>query len=107
MADHVVVFITAPNAEEAATIAKALVEERIAACGNITQKIRSIYRWEGKICDDDEVLLIAKTRSDLFDRVAACVKRLHSYKVPEIIAIPIIAGSESYLNWVDEQTIRP
>lgn len=105
MAEHVVVFITAPNAEEAAKIAKTLVDERLAACGNITQEIRSIYRWQGKVCDDKEVLLISKTRRDLFDRLAARVKELHSYEVPEIIAMPIVAGSDSYLKWIDEQTV--
>ena len=107
MDDHVVVFITAPNADEAVAIAKTLVEEKLAACGNITQRIRSIYRWKGEVCDEEEVLLIAKTRRDLFERLAARVKELHSYEVPEIIAVPIAAGFEGYLRWIDEQTMRP
>ncbi|NOZ22715.1 MAG: divalent-cation tolerance protein CutA [Planctomycetes bacterium] len=107
MDSHIAVFVTAPSSEEAAKIARAVVDERLAACGNITQSIRSIYRWEGKVCDDEEVLLIMKTRRDLFDRLAARVKELHSYEVPEIIALPIVAGSEPYLKWIDGQTLAP
>ncbi|MEW6359144.1 MAG: divalent-cation tolerance protein CutA [Planctomycetota bacterium] len=107
MDKHIVVFVTAPNGEEAAKIARAVVEERLVACGNITQGIRSIYRWQGKVCDDAEVLLIMKTRRDLFERLAARVKELHSYEVPEIIALPIVAGSAAYLKWIDEQTLSP
>jgi len=107
MSEHVIVFITASSADEAATIAKALVDERLAACGNITQGIRSIYRWQGQVHDEGEVLLISKTRRELFGRLAARVKELHSYEVPEIIAAPIIEGTESYLSWIDEQTATP
>ena len=102
--EAVVVYITAPNEEEAARMAAALVEERLAACVNIVKNIRSIYRWEGKTEDETEVLMIAKTRRGLFDRLLRRVRELHSYTVPEVIAMPVIAGSEDYLRWVEEVT---
>ena len=104
--EAIVVYITAPNEDEAAKIAKALVEERLAACVNIVRGIRSIYTWQGKIEDDAEVLMIAKTRRNLFEPFKNRVKELHSYTVPEIIALPIIDGLEDYLNWLKEATVR-
>ena len=100
--DHLLVSITASSAEEAERIAEALVQERLAACVNIVPSITSIYRWQGEVHRDSEVLLIAKSRSELFESLAARVKELHSYEVPEIIALPIAAGSKTYLNWIDE-----
>lgn len=102
--ENIVVFITASNEEEASKIAKALVEARIAGCVNIVRNIRSIYSWQGKIEDESEVLMIVKTRKSLFDSLSTKVKELHSYTVPEIIAIPIITGSEDYLKWLKEVT---
>ena len=101
---NIIVFITAPTEEEAAKIAKALVEEKLAACVNIIKGIRSIYRWQGKIEDDPEVLMVVKTREDLFEKLADRVKELHSYEVPEVIAMPITKGSEAYLKWIGEVT---
>ncbi|MCL4456575.1 MAG: divalent-cation tolerance protein CutA [Nitrospirae bacterium] len=100
--EAIVVYITAPNEDEAAKIAKTLVEQRLAACVNIVRGIRSIYTWQGKIEDDAEVLMIAKTQLHLFESLKNRVKELHSYTVPEIIASPIIDGSEDYLNWLKE-----
>lgn len=102
--DEVAVFITAPTEDMAADIARALVEARLAACANIVKGIRSIYTWQGKVQDDREVLMIVKTRRDLFNALLSKVKELHSYEVPEIIAIPIAAGSEDYLKWLREST---
>lgn len=102
MADSVVVLMTASSAEEAASISRALVDERLVACCNVIPAIRSIYRWEGKVCDEQEVMVIAKTRASVFDRLVVRVKELHSYDVPEIIALPIAAGSESYMKWIEE-----
>lgn len=102
--EAIVVYITAPNEDEAAKIAKTLVEQRLAACVNIVRGIRSIYTWQGKIEDDAEVLMIAKTQRHLFESLKTRVKELHSYTVPEIIALPIIDGSEDYLNWLKEAT---
>ena len=102
--NEIVIFITASGEDEAARIARALVEEKLAACVNIVKNIRSIYSWQGNIEDDSEVLMIAKTRKGLFDAVSVKVKELHSYDVPEIIALPIITGSPEYLKWLKEST---
>ena len=101
---NIVVLITAPSEEEAAKIAKVLVEERLAACANIVKHIRSVYRWEGKIEDDPEVLMVVKTREALFGALEKRVRELHSYSVPEVIALPIVQGSEAYLKWLEEET---
>ncbi len=102
--ENIVVFITASNEEEAAKIARALVEARLAGCVNMLKGIRSIYSWQGKVEDESEVLMIAKTRRDLFEALLEKVKELHSYSVPEIIAFPIVEGSADYLNWLKEVT---
>ncbi|MDO8281684.1 MAG: divalent-cation tolerance protein CutA [Thermodesulfovibrionia bacterium] len=102
--EEIIVFITSSSEEEAARIAASLVEERLAACVNIIRNIRSIYSWQGKVCDDAEVLMIAKTQRSLFNSLKERVKELHSYEVPEIIAMPIVDGSEDYLKWIREST---
>jgi len=102
--DEIVVFITASNEDEAARIAKALVEAKLAGCVNIIKNIRSIYSWQGKVKDETEVLMIVKTQKSLFDSLMKKVKELHSYTVPEIIAMPIVKGSEDYLKWLREVT---
>jgi len=100
MADEIIVLITASRQEEAALIGKTLVNERLAACVNIVSDVRSIFTWEGKVQDDSETLLIVKSRIPLLDQVTIRVKSLHSYTVPEIIALPIIGGSADYLKWL-------
>lgn len=102
--DALVVYITAPSEEEAARIARILVEERLAGCVNIVKDIRSIYSWQGKIEDAKEVLMIVKTQRQLFSALTARVKALHSYTVPEVIAMPIADGSEEYIKWLKEAT---
>lgn len=102
--EALVVYITAPNGEEAARIARSLVEEKLAGCVNIVPGIRSIYSWQGKIEDEAEVLMIVKTRIKLFSRLQERVKELHSYTVPEIIALPIVEGSQEYIDWLREAT---
>jgi len=104
MADEIVVFITTSNPEEASKIARALVEERISACVNIIKGIRSIYRWQKEVQDEEEALLIVKTRGELFERLEKRVRELHSYTVPEVIAISISEGSAPYLKWLREST---
>jgi len=104
MADFVVVLITAPNEEAAAKMANDLVSSRLAACVNIIRNIRSIYRWQGKIEDEGEVLMIVKTRRELFQALETQVRKLHPYTTPEIIAVPIIEGFEGYLDWLKEET---
>jgi periplasmic divalent cation tolerance protein len=104
MEKEIVIFITASNEDEAARIAHSLVEARLAACANIVNNIRSIYKWKGSVQDDTEVLMIVKTRKSLFSAISVKVRELHSYDVPEIIALPIIDGSPDYLNWLKEST---
>jgi periplasmic divalent cation tolerance protein len=101
---EIIVLMTAPKEEEAARIAKALVENKLAGCVNIIRNVRSIYRWQGKIEDDKEVLLIAKTRNSLFKRLAKKVKELHGYAVPEIISLPVVGGETDYLKWLRQAT---
>ncbi len=104
MTDYIVVLVTASKEDEAAKIAKDIVTSRLAACANIVRGIRSIYRWQEKIEDEGEILMIVKTRRDLFGELKKRVKELHSYTVPEIIALPIIEGSEKYLKWLGDET---
>ena len=101
-AEYCVVHITAPSPEEAKRIATALVEEHLAACCSIIPGMRSVYRWQEEIHDDTEQLLLCKTRTDHFARLAERVREMHSYDVPEIIQLPITRGSQPYLNWIDE-----
>lgn len=100
----IVVYITAPNEDEAARMAKALVEARLAGCVNIIRNIRSIYSWQGRIEDEPEVLMVVKTQKSLFEELSKKVRELHSYSVPEIIALPIIEGSQDYIRWLNEVT---
>jgi len=102
---HVVVYINVPSREVGQEIANVLIEGKLAACVNIVPGISSIYQWQGDIEHEDELLLIAKTRAVLFDRLASTVKRIHPYDVPEVIALPIIAGSNEYLAWLDMETV--
>ena len=99
-----VVFTTCSSEIEARTIAKTLVDERLIACANILSSALSIYRWQDKLCEDKEVFMVMKSRQVHLDRIIERVKSLHSYEVPEIIALPIIGGSESYLDWVCQET---
>ena len=104
MTDILVVLVTAPSAEKAAELARQLVEERLAACGNVLPGIRSIYRWEGKVQDEPEALLVLKTHRDRFEALRNRVLALHPYQVPEVIALPVEAGSAGYLAWVAGET---
>jgi periplasmic divalent cation tolerance protein len=94
----------AGSEEEAAKIARALVEERLAACANIIGPVRSIYRWRGAIEDEREYLIMVKTRARLYPVLERRVKELHSYEVPEIVAIALAAGSRRYVEWIFEST---
>ncbi|MEK6766568.1 MAG: divalent-cation tolerance protein CutA [Planctomycetota bacterium] len=104
MSNYIVIYITTRSVNEAKKIGRALVEEKLAACSNIISPIRSIYSWQGKICDDNEALMILKTKKKLFKQIVARVEKLHSYDVPEIIAMPIIEGSSKYLSWLNKET---
>ncbi|HEY7060627.1 MAG TPA: divalent-cation tolerance protein CutA [Chloroflexota bacterium] len=101
--DAVVVYITAGSPDEAATLARALVTERLAACVNRVA-VESVYCWQGQIEEAPEVLLIVKTRRDRLDALAARVRALHSYTVPELVVLPIVAGWPPYLDWLGEST---
>jgi len=102
--DAISVYIVAADAAEAERIAEALVHDRLAACVNILGNIRSVYRWQGAVERADEIALIAKTRVDLFDALAARVRTLHSYDTPAIVAWPIVAGDAAYLDWIRAET---
>lgn len=99
-----IVLVTCPDNEVAGRLAATLVEERLAACVNVVGGIRSVYRWEGKVQEDAEVLLIIKTREALFAPLEARIKALQPYEVPEIIALPITQGSAEYLDWIAQST---
>ena len=105
--DFVVVFVTTPSAEVAANLARALVTEKLAACVNILPGLRSIYTWEGKMCDQEELLCVLKTRRELFPALRDRVTALHPYQVPEIIALPLVDGSATYLAWLRDETRAP
>jgi len=95
-----VVLVTAPDLAAAERIGRSLVEEGLAACANLLPGVRSIYRWQGELHDEPEVLLIVKTRASLVAALAARVRALHPYELPEVLALPVAAGSEPYLAWV-------
>lgn len=105
MTDFIVTYVTVSSMEEAKNISYALVESKLAACANIVPSITSVYTWQGKICEDQECLLIIKTRKELFLPLREKVKSLHSYTVPEIIALPVVEGSKSYLDWIKDETV--
>jgi periplasmic divalent cation tolerance protein len=101
---HIVVFVTASSRIEAKKIANGLLKEKLAACVNIIGGLQSLFWWEGKINQAREFLLIIKTRKNLAARLIKKVRSLHSYTVPEIIALPIIVGNKKYLEWIDGAT---
>ncbi|HEX4458175.1 MAG TPA: divalent-cation tolerance protein CutA [Polyangia bacterium] len=96
----IVVLVTVPNAEVAARLADALVGEALAACVNVLPQLRSTYRWQGRVAHDDEQLCLVKTTRDAFERLRARIVELHPYDVPEVIALPIVAGHAPYLAWI-------
>jgi periplasmic divalent cation tolerance protein len=108
MTDKIVVLTTCASAEEAQRVARALVEKRLAACVNVLPGIRSVYRWKDAdgnyaIQDDEETLLFIKTSRALMEELRGEIERLHSYDVPEIIALPVVDGSERYLAWMTRE----
>ncbi len=103
MTDKIVVLTTCASDEEAARIARALVEKRLAACVNVMPASRSFYRWKGAIEDDQESLMVIKSSRGLFDQLRVEIEKLHSYELPEVIAVPIVDGSEGYLEWLDRE----
>ncbi len=105
--DEIVVLVTAGSETEANNIAKALVEQQIVACVNILPGVQSIFQWEGRVAEECEWLLVAKTVNEMFDRVMTTVKSIHSYQVPEVIALPIQRGLPEYLSWMRNVIKQP
>lgn len=98
------VYITAGSLVEARKIGRALIEARLAACVNILENMRSMYHWKGKVEEDREVVLIAKTRDKLMDALVDKVKSVHSYEVPCILALPVVDGNPDFLHWIEDET---
>jgi len=103
MTNKIVVFSTCGSAEEAETLARRLLEARLAACVNVIMQVRSFYRWKGKVEDAGEWLLVIKTSRERFDKVRLLLESAHSYELPEVLALPIVEGSETYLAWLDRE----
>jgi periplasmic divalent cation tolerance protein len=106
MTEKIVVLSTCASADEAARIARELVEKRLAACVNIVPGLRSIYHWQGAVEDSGENLLLIKSRRDLLPELTKAIGSLHSYSVPEVIAVPVVDGAPPYLSWMDRE-LRP
>ena len=104
--EYVVVLVTTANADEGARLGRTLVEERLAACANVIGPIRSIYRWQGAVEEADEHLVLLKARGADVGALEARVRALHSYDVPEVLALPVTAGSAPYLDWLADATTR-
>jgi periplasmic divalent cation tolerance protein len=104
MSEYVVVLVTVASDEEGRIIAAALVEEKLAACASLIMPVRSFYRWEGVLQDETEGMLVIKTGAAMLERLTERVKALHSYDLPEVIALPIIGGSQGYLDWLGNET---
>ena len=103
MTDKIVVLSTCASTEEAARVARALVEKRLAACVNVIPGVRSVYRWQDAIEDEEETLLVIKSSRALLEELRAEIERLHSYEVPEVIALAVVDGSERYLAWMNRE----
>ena len=101
MTDKIVVFSTCAGEDEAAKLARALVEERLAACVSVIPGVRSFYQWKGAIESSAECLLVIKSSRELFAQLRATLERMHSYELPEVLALPVVDGSPSYLDWLD------
>jgi periplasmic divalent cation tolerance protein len=104
MPDAIVVLTTLATADEAVTLIRALLERRLIACGNVLPGVHSLYRWEGKVADEREVIVLLKTRAVRLDALEMAFGELHPYKVPELLALPVSAGLHKYLEWIDDET---
>jgi periplasmic divalent cation tolerance protein len=105
--DAILILSTVPDEAKGLEIARALVAERLAACVTTLPHATSVYRWEGKIVEDGEYVLLIKTRAGRYAELEARLKALHPYKVPEIIALPVVDGSAAYVNWISAETSGP
>ena len=102
--DAIVVLTTVASDEEAVNLVRALLDRRLIACGTLFAGARSLYRWQGKLADEHEVVVMLKTRSARLDAIRAAFEELHPYKVPELLALPVEAGTEKYLDWINDET---
>ena len=107
MTDKIVVLTSCDSEEKAAELARALVDQKVAACVSIVPGVRSIYHWQGKLEDASEWQLVIKSRRDLFPKLKEAIAHIHSYEVPEVVAIPVVDGSEAYLAWIDRELTEP
>ncbi|MGE0174397.1 MAG: divalent-cation tolerance protein CutA [Oligoflexales bacterium] len=103
-AEFIWIYVTTKDEVQAKGIARALLEQKLVACANITKEMQSLYWWQGKIVEDNESVLILKTTTDKFNAVESAIKKMHSYEEPCIIALPIVAGSKGYLSWLRNQS---
>jgi periplasmic divalent cation tolerance protein len=103
MTDKVVVLTTCDSQDQAGRLARHLIEHRLAACVNILPAARSVYRWKDQIEEAEELVLVIKSRRDVFEKVREAIAHLHTYEVPEVIALPVVDGSEAYLSWLDRE----
>lgn len=101
---YIVCLVTLNDLKKATEIARLLLEREIVACVNLVPQIRSLYRWKGEICEDEEILMIIKTREELFDRLLAEIRQHHPYEVPEVISWRIERGLDEYLQWIHDAT---
>lgn len=104
--DKIVVLTTCEAEEHAQSLARHLIEHRLAACVNILPGARSVYRWQDKVEEAAEFLLIVKSRRDLFAKLREAIVQLHSYEIPEVIALPVVDGSDAYLGWLDSELVQ-
>jgi periplasmic divalent cation tolerance protein len=102
---HIIILVTAKDKKEANKIAKALLEAKLIACANIIDGVQSLFWWQGKIDSSKEVLMVLKTKKNLFKKVSVKVKSLHSYQTPEIIALALVDGSKDYLAWISSSCV--
>lgn len=105
MTDKILVLTTCASEEEARRIARALVERRLAACVNVLSGLRSVYRWKGAVEEESECLLLIKSRRDLFEALRAAIEALHSYELPEVLALAVVEGAEAYLGWLERELL--
>src|SRR5579863_6440110 len=102
--DALVVLTTVASTDEALELVRALLDRRLIACGTLLSGARSLYRWDGKLADESEVVVLLKTRGARLPALTAAFEDLHPYKVPEMLALPVVAGSDKYLGWIDKET---
>ncbi len=107
MTDKIVVFTSCDSEKRAMTLARHLVDRRVAACVNILPKARSIYRWNNRIENAAEWMLVIKSRRDLYPELRAEIEKIHTYEVPEVVALQVVDGSEAYLEWIDRELASP